>query len=365
MKKLKLKVNLLNRSAQFDIRKLNNLISIVPKKDETLLSQKTFLEIILNLVKETQVEYLTKKEKMEKKNEMPLIKGIIMKLINDLKEIKEEKEKKFKLFQIQKEEKQSNLKDLMNTINTIQKRRMNSDIISLSVLNDDDSDESSFDNSTKDQQDLKTKNFIIENRIKEIDNKMKRIKFLIEFNKIPHKFKDHFIEYISQDKNSKQYITENLHCNLLNIRDRWKDIANKKNLQEMSLEYMRTEIKNLKRESRQKTVKKNRKYINTEDVIPEEIRDTENNEEEKIINKIPENTKTYLKNIILNSDQDDKDDIKLSIKEMEKLLKLKMNINFNINLNKQYINNHYNNYAPNQLGENISKNKKEILRNIG
>ena len=198
----------------------------------------------------------------------------------------------------------------------------------------------------------------MENRIKEIENKIKRIKFLIEFNKAPHKFKDHFTEFLSDGKKNTQCITESLHGSLLNIRDKWKNIANKKYLQEISLENMRTEIKNLKKESKQKILKKNNKYINTEDVIPEEIHDTEMNEEDKKVNKKPENIETNIKNIKLFFDKDNMKEIKLSMKDMEKLLKLNMNINVNINLNQQYINNQYNTCEFYQSNENIRKKPK-------
>jgi len=353
MEKLKLKRNFLNKSTQVSIVKYNNLFQTISKTDEILFSQKTFLEIILGLIKETQADYLTRRKQLGEKNEIFLIKEILSDLNNNLKEIKEEKVKKLKLIQSQKEQKQSNLRDIMNNTNIYQRRRINSEIISMSVMNDDDSEDSDFDNIIKDEQDFKTKNFILGNRIIELDNKILRIQYLIKFEKSPHKFEEHFTEILIENKSNKQNVTANLHGSLLNIRDVWKEIASKKNLQEMKLANMRTKIKNLKKESKQNlNFTKNNKYINTEDVIPEENRDTENNEE-------PDNIDNIIKNIQLDLDKSDARNIKLGLKDMEKLLKLNMNINVNINLNKQYINNHFNNFEQHQSKENLNKKKKK------
>ena len=91
----------------------------------------------------------------------------------------------------------------------------------------------------------------------------------------------------------------------------------------------RKKIKNLKKESKKNPTKKI-KYINTEDVIPEENLNTENNEDEKKVNEEPDNIDNIIKNIKLDLDKSDEQKIKLGLKDMEKLLKLNMNINVNI-----------------------------------
>ena len=113
MEKLKLKRNFLNKSTQVSIVKYNNLFKTIPKKDEILFSQKTFLEIILGLIKETQNEYFTKKKLTKNKNDIKIIKGVLLKLINDLKEIKEEKEKEMKLFISKNDQKKLNLSHIV------------------------------------------------------------------------------------------------------------------------------------------------------------------------------------------------------------------------------------------------------------
>ena len=349
MEKFRLDRNYLNRSIQTGIIRLNNLVKIIPKKDEMLFSQKTFLEIILGLIKETQNEYLTKKKLLKKKKDTNLIKDVLLKLINDLKKIKKKKEKNMKLIISQNEQKKLNLKYIVNNTIINQKKIFNSEINSLNILNDDDSYDFNFN---FDDLDIKQQNFILENKIKEVDNMINRNNFLIKFYKTPHRFQDHFTEIFSKNKIIKQNITENLHDSLIYIRSIWKNVAHKKNLQDMRLENIRTRIKYIKKESENGT-KKDKKYINTEDIIPEENHGTENFREQKKINKKKESkdVKMKLENVNMNDTNDNK--IKLDMSDLEKLLLL--NINVNINLNQQYINNHYNNFNQNQQNEKLEK----------
>ena len=358
MSKFKEKNNFLNRSAEIDTFKFNRIINILPKKDEILFSQKIFLEIILGLIKETEDDYLTKHKLNGKKVDIDLIKNSLSNLIKNLEEIKKEKEKKMKIFKIQKEQKESNLINIMGNIKNKKRRRINSENIAMNSTIQEEFFESTSYFYNKEEQDYKTKNFILENKIQEIENKIERIKFLIKFNKIPHRFKDHFIEILYPDKENKQNITENLHSNLLNIRSIWKDVSNKKNLQEMRMESIQTRINILKKES-EKNLRKKIKYIDTEKIIPEENQNEENfqedmtNEQKNTKNKLGQN------NININL-ENEKGNIKLE--DIEKLLGLNMNINVNINLNKQYINNHFNNCAPFQFNEDSNQNLKNYVK---
>ena len=336
MENLKLKRNVLNRSTQMNRVKYNNLLNILPKKDEILFSQKTFLEIILGLIKETQNEYLTKKKLTKNKNDIKIIKGVLLKLINDLKEIKEEKEKEMKLFISKNDQKKLNLSHIVKNAISNQKKLSKSENISSNILCEDDSYNFNFD-----YLDIKQQNFILENKIKEVENMINRNISFIKFYKTPHRFQDHFTEiYAKNKKNITKNITENLYDSL-NIRSIWKDVAYKKNLQDMRLENIRHKIKKLKKDKEEKAI--SNKYINTENIIPEEIQETENIEEDKNINI------------------DDEKDIKIGLKEMEKLFNLNMNINVNINVNKQYINNNYDN---NKQNENNRKKKKRNIKFI-
>lgn len=345
MEKIKLKGSGLNLSTQLNLITLNDSINILPKKDEILFSRKIFLEVIMGLIKKAQNDCLVKSKSFNWKNYIDLIKTILMRLLNNLEEIKEEKEIKIKVFQIQKDQKILKLKDKMMNTDFKKRRRINSEILSTSAFKDNDSDDFIFNNFNGENDDFKTKNFILENKILEVENKIARIKYLIAFDKIPHKLEDHFIEYININKKDKQQnVTNNFHDRLLNVRGMWKDIANKKNVQDMRLENIRTRIKYLKN-GNEIYITKKIKYINTEDAIPEENNENDNFLEENQEPKKEEKNNNE-QNFKLNFDDVAKKNIKLELKEVEKLLKMKnMNINVNINLNQQYINNHFNNYA--------------------
>ena len=231
MEKFRFEGKYLNRT-QTGIIRLNNFVKIIPKKDEILFSEKTFLEIILGLIKETQNEYLTKKKLTKNKNDIKIIKGVLLKLINDLKEIKEEKEKEMKLFISKNDQKKLNLSHIVKNAISNQKKLSKSENISSNILCEDGSYNFNFD-----YLDIKQQNFILENKIKEVENMINRNISFIKFYKTPHRFQDHFTEiYAKNKKNITKNITENLHDSLIYIRRIWKDVAYKKNLQDMRLE---------------------------------------------------------------------------------------------------------------------------------
>ena len=343
----------LNRSFQINSINVHNILNKKQRKDEFLFSRKTFLEIILGIIKKSLIDLLSKNESKEKEGEISKIKRNLIKLKESLNEIKEEKEKKMKVYLIQKKEKQLYLNDLMINKNIYKRRRINSEI--LLTLNSNELEDINYDYIKKEDKDIKIKNFILENQIIEIDNLIKRYNYLIKFDRNPHRFQDHIIENIVNNKKNNNYITDNLNYKLLTIRGKWKDIANKKNIQEENLENVQSKINDLKKKN-EKQCSKNKKYIDTEDIIPEENLNTENNQED--INKKNENhiIKNSDGNIEVHISNKDLDKLKIDFKDIEKLMKLKMNINVNINLNKQYIHNHFNQIDSVFISENI-KNK--------
>ena len=221
--KIKMKGIHLNKSFQINAN-FNNLIKNLEQKDEALFSQKSFLEIILGLIKEALMDLLNKTESKKNKEKMAIMKNILVDLKGNLKEIKIEKERKMKIYSNRKDEKQLNLKHLIvNNKKIRNRRRLNSDL-SLSS-NTIITNEISFNKNNAREEDIKIKNFILENQLIEIDNLTKRLKYLIEFNKKPHKIEDHFTEKIIKNKND---ITDNLKFELFSIRGQWKDVATKK-----------------------------------------------------------------------------------------------------------------------------------------
>ena len=347
-----------NRSVNLESARFRKIININPEKKDALSNKKIFLENILGKIKKAQCDYLTKRQLLNNQNEKELIKGILSKLIKDLKKTKKEKEEKIKILKIKKEQKKSNLKDIMINANIHKRRRINSENINLKPLIENESDIYINELLKNDEHDFKIKNFVLENKIIEVENSIERVKFLIKFNKTPHKFKNHFTEILFKDKTNKQNIMDNLHENLIDLRSLWKDVSIKKNLQDMTMESIKARIDMLKKEYEKYDIKGN-KYINTEDIIYEEMQETEYAQETTKANGEKKETKNDI-NLDIKED-DDKKNIKIDLKDLEKLLKLNMNINVNINVNKQYINNHFNNCEPNNFVKDKYKKPNQTI----
>ena len=77
----------LNKSFQINAN-FNNLIKNLEQKDEALFSRKSFLEIILGLIKEALMDLLNKTESKKNKEKMTIMKNILIDLKGNLKEIK-------------------------------------------------------------------------------------------------------------------------------------------------------------------------------------------------------------------------------------------------------------------------------------
>ena len=359
MSKYKNKELFFNRSVHLEATRFNKIINIKENKKDIIINQKFFLENLLDIIKEVQCDYLTKRLLLNNKNEKVLIREILLKFSNNLKIIKKEKENEMKLLKIKRVQKKSDLKDIM--INTIIHKRssINNEIMNANVLINDESNDYINELLKNDENDFKTKNFIIQNKIAEIQNKIERMKFLIKYNKIAHKFREHFIEISFKDKKYNQNITENLHYNLINLRNLWKSFSNKKDLQNRTIKCMQTRINMLRRKSE----KEHKKYINTEDIIYEEIHETEHIQENIKKNEENSNIKNNIR-IDPSIEKNERKEIKIGFKDFEKLFKVNMNINVNINVNKQYINNHFNNYDSNQFSKDKFKIRKYAVNNF-
>ena len=86
-----------NRSVNLESARFRKIININPEKKDVLSNKKIFLENILGKIKKAQCDYLTKRQLLNNQNEKELIKGILSKLIKDLKKTKKEKEEKIKI----------------------------------------------------------------------------------------------------------------------------------------------------------------------------------------------------------------------------------------------------------------------------
>ena len=344
---------------------LGQNINIFQTKTELLFGQKSFLEIILGLIKGAQVDYLTnnfnnKSNKNENKKKSNYFNDTskIKKVLNDLKdsliEIKKEKEKKIDLFKKIKQQKKSDLKKLI--FNTVYSKRsvsnsnyINSNFETLITENN----EIYYNNETPE---LKLLNFKVQNEIIKVENLAKRKQCLIQYYKTPHNINEHRTEIICEDKKNNESMNQLLHQRLIQQREKFIEIVNMKSLQDMRINNMQSQSIGYK--NALKDIQKSYRYVNTQEVITEENRsyiETVNEDE-----KNEENLKKEISicNNNINIESKDINDLKklklIDVNDVEKYLKLNMNINVNINYNKQYINNHFDGKKKENVEENNS-----------
>ena len=349
---------------------LSQFINITHTKSEILFGQKSFLQILLGLIKNTQVYYLSNNKSLENKNIEPkslnsnnisFIKKILNDLKNSLKEIKIEKEKKLNLYKNIKDQRYINLE--RKIFSSIKSKRcvsnfnyINSNYETLVTENN----ENYFNEETPE---LKMLNFKIENEIIKLDNMIKRKLYIIKYYKTPHLLEDHQTEIICQDKKNIDAMDQFLHQQLIQKRNKFIEISNKKNLQNIRINKFGSQI--IMYKSAIKDYEDPYKFIETKDIICEEncsYIETLNEEE-----KIKDNTK-YSNNLEMGQDINLKEnntynknninDLKnlelINMNDIEKLLNLNMNINVNINYNDKYINNYFEKNNNNKNKENCS-----------
>lgn len=332
----------LSRNIKIESRQLNPIINISQTKDEILFGQKSFLEIILGLIKSAQVEYLSNdnsnngNKNNNSNNKIFLIKNILVDLIQSLKEIKVEKDKKIDLFQKQKEQREKDLKKLI--FSTVLSKRSVSNTNYINTNYETLITENNETDYNKETPQLKLLNFKVENEIKKVENLAKRQSFIIQYYKTPHLIHEHRTEIICDDKKNTESMNLLLHQKLISQREKFIETVNMKSLQDMRISSIQSQTIGYKNAI--KDISKSYKYVNTQEIITEENKsymDTINEDEkdENVSNDdmnvdINKNNVNNLKNLKL-----------IDMNDVEKLLKLNMNINVNINYNKQYINNHF------------------------
>ena len=387
----------LNKKNKIETSSVNPVINVYQSKVELLFGQKSFLEILLGLIKKTQVDYLTSNtsnnSKQAKNTELAKIKQILNDLKESLTEIKKEKEKKINLFEMAKQQKETNLKKII--FNTVLSKRSVSNFNCINSNYETLITENNENYYNKETPELKLLNFKVENEIKKVENLSKRKLYIIQYYKTPHLIHEHRTEIICEDRRNNESMNQLLHQKLIQQREKFIEIVNMKSLQDMRISNMQSQAIGYK--NAMKDIHKSYRYVNTQEVIAEENKSYLEtvNEDEKIDEKGEnlKNSKNFEEekdknnNIInckernnINNVNDLKNLKLIDMNEVEKLLKLNMNINVNINYNQQYINNHFDNNNNNKKEneednssdyskkENIDDNdsdldKKEKLRN--
>ena len=250
---------------------LNNFQS----KEEKLFGNKSFLEIILGLIKNTQ-KGIIMNEKNKNNKEISNIKRILNVLNNDLLQIKKEKEKEFNLNENIKKEK---IKKFFNT-----KCAINSVPTNLNTNCDTLIIEKSEVESCEELSQLKLLNFKLKHEIKKANNLIKRILIEINYYKTPNKSNRKKTKLIYINNNEKAIINQILHNKLIDKRKIFIESASMKNNQDGYINFLLDQINmyktNLKAiyRSREKKNNKNKVYIETI------VENTENDNDEISIN---------------------------------------------------------------------------------
>jgi hypothetical protein len=357
----------LKKNNKIETNSINPLINFSQTKDEILFGQKSFLEILLGLIKKAQVDYLTSnklndKNNPEKSNNIFKIKQILNDLKESLLEIKNEKLKKIDLFEKQKEQKRINLKKII--FNTVYTKRSVSNYNYINNNYETLITENNENYYNKETPELKLLNFKVENEIIKVDNLSRRKLYIIQYYKTPHLIHEHRTEIICEDRKNNEAMNTLLHQKLIQQREKFIEIVNMKSLQDMKISNMQSQAIGYK--NAMKDIQKSYRYVNTQEIITEENKsyletvnedikneeklkksqnseNSENSENGNNINMSDNNIN--INNKSNNNENNINNDLKnlklIDMNEVEKLLKLNMNINVNINYNKQYINNHF------------------------
>ena len=372
----------INKKNKIETNSINPVINVNQSKVELLFGQKSFLEILLGLIKKTQVDYLTSNtsnnSKQAKNTELAKIKQILNDLKESLTEIKKEKEKKINLFEMAKQQKETNLKKII--FNTVLSKRSVSNFNYINSNYETLITENNENYYNKETPELKLLNFKVENEIKKVENLSKRKLYIIQYYKTPHLIHEHRTEIICEDRRNNESMNQLLHQKLIQQREKFIEIVNMKSLQDMRISNMQSQAIGYK--NAMKDIHKSYRYVNTQEVITEENKSYLEtvNEDEKIDEKAEnlknsknfEEEKDINNNNIINGKErnninnvNDLKNLKLiDMNEVEKLLKLNMNINVNINYNQQYINNHFdnnNNKKENEEDSSSNYSKKENI----
>ena len=311
-----------------------NTTNILPKKEEILFAHKTSLEILLAIIKKSQIDYLqTKNENSVNTNN---IKNILNELKISLSEILNEQEKIASILSAQKNDQTQKLTNLI--FNTSFSKRS---ISNMTDLNSNyqtlvtESVESDLGNETSQ---LKLLNFKTENEIEKLNFLYYRFTFLLHYLKTPHLLCEHVNEFILNNKKDNSLCDNELHNICIQKRNRFMEVAKMKGLQDNRIFSLKFQVEKLR--SFLKEHKKNlEKGGSAQEIIEEEGKSyietvEDSNKNEKLDKEMEDGLKDGF-----NSN-------KLGINDFGKIFKLNvnnMNINVNINLNKQYINNQFSN----------------------
>ena len=259
-----------NKSALV-MSKLDNIFDIINQKngarkssfDNThpKLAHKSFLQKILNVIKNTQIELLSQVS-ARKKNNQSSDKAIIT-LLKDLKielnaTLKENIQNKKEIEHDTKIIKKDLAKKIFcqNEKNNKVKNNENKNLLNYQKLDSELSE-------------LKILNFKIENEIESIDTKITNISHNKIINKNSSKNNYLFLERRNLDNQPENI----LHNYLIKAREKFKFIVKKKDFQNKVILQLTTAVNSLKEELKLQKKKNHNQYIITNQIIDEETKE--------------------------------------------------------------------------------------------
>ena len=241
--------HILSRNAKlFTVRTTSDAFQT---KEEKLFENKSFIEIILGLIKKTQNDVLTKKIFYNIKYNFSFanVKNLLKDLKKDLIQINVEEKKKVNLNEKLLEEKKNKMKDIIFNSNN-----QKNTIINSSDENDIYSNNEKFmfefneAEPKKELYQLKMLNFKLENEIKRVDHLSKRMIFEKDYNKIYHLTNEFKLETIYIKQNDNELVNHILHNKLINRRKIFIRKVNMKNNQDIYINCIKDKIYQFKKD---------------------------------------------------------------------------------------------------------------------
>ena len=308
------------------------------KSQEILFNQKTFYEILLDLVKKTQLNYLNKTKpgtnNFNKKQNNIQIKEIITNLKEDLTSVLKEKQLNLNYMQKINSEKKAELQNLLFPSNECKRRQNFLGCETILSENDEKCEESEINQ-------IKNMNFRIENEILSINYYICKKKYIIEYLKNFDLVIEDYKEIICDNSKDKKKVTKILHKALKEIRQCFIEKVFQKTQNDLLIDDLESKIKLLNEG------------------------DDEKNNINSSLGVIQEESKEFTESIILNSNKnlffinskkpsinnnDSRFKLQLDNEQQMNINDIKnylinMNINVNINvndINKQNVENTFN-----------------------
>ena len=293
----------MNFSLSLKIDELQTVISslnISENKVEKLIEYKSYLEKILDLIKNSQKNLIIKKR--FRKSNISNIKQTLISLNNNLFRLKADKEKSLKLLENLRNQKIKHFYKIKNSNNSF----MNSFKKNFSSNFDLLISETTGNESYGEVSQLKNLNFEVENELQKLDNIKKQMLLEINYYNLSKDFKKVTkINYLNNTNNDDEMINKILHNKLIAKRNNFVNLANMKNTQGEDINFIKDKINffkiklKTKIRSTKNLIRKNKKfYIET-------IKEDSENDDISINNNIPIKFENFNKsNKIINDKLD-------------------------------------------------------------